>query len=71
MSLKSRRLSPFVWGTAAIGVALVIVDHWAHVLGVLPYLLLLACPLMHFFMHGAHRHDGRSHSSADRPPQAR
>ena len=26
-------------------------EHRAHVLGVLPYLLLLACPLMHFFGH--------------------
>ena len=33
--------------------------------GVLPYLFLLACPLMHIFGHGHHhgghgRHDGRS-----------
>ena len=27
-------------------------EHRAHVFGVLPYLLLLACPLMHFFGHG-------------------
>ncbi|MGW5837864.1 DUF2933 domain-containing protein [Methylorubrum extorquens] len=25
----------------------------------LPYLLLLACPLMHHFMHRGHRHDVR------------
>ena len=31
-------------------------EHRAHLFGILPYLLLLACPLMHFFMHG--RHDG-------------
>jgi len=29
-------------------------EHRAHILGVLPYLLLLACPLMHLFMHGGH-----------------
>lgn len=29
-------------------------EHKAHVLGVLPYLILLLCPLMHFFMHRGH-----------------
>lgn len=28
--------------------------HEAHLLGALPYLLFLACPLMHVFMHGGH-----------------
>lgn len=32
-------------------------EHRAHVVAFLPYLLLLACPLMHFFMHGGHGHD--------------
>nr|WP_305037997.1 DUF2933 domain-containing protein [Neorhizobium galegae] len=31
-------------------------EHWAHALGLAPYLLLLACPLMHLF-HGHGRHD--------------
>ena len=29
-------------------------EHTAHVLGALPFLLLLACPLMHLFMHHGH-----------------
>ena len=29
-------------------------EHTAHVFGVLPYLLILACPLMHLFMHHGH-----------------
>ena len=29
-------------------------EHRAHFLGALPYLLLLACPLMHVFMHHGH-----------------
>lgn len=33
-------------------------EHKAHVLGILPYLLLAACPLMHFFHHG---HGGHHH----------
>lgn len=35
-------------------------EHRAHALGVLPYLLLLACPLMHLFHHGHGRHGGQS-----------
>ncbi|HQR98935.1 MULTISPECIES: DUF2933 domain-containing protein [unclassified Polaromonas] len=34
-------------------------EHWGHVLGYWPYLLLLACPLMHL-MHG-HGHGGHKH----------
>ena len=43
-----------------------ITEHTAHVFGVLPYLLLLACPLIHFF-HGGHKH---GHSGHDGPPPA-
>ena len=32
-------------------------EHWAHVGGYWPYLLLLACPLMHLF----HGHSGDGH----------
>ena len=38
-------------------------EHWSHVLGYWPYLLLLACPLMHL-MHG-HGYGGHG-----RHPQA-
>ena len=31
-------------------------EHRAHMLGALPYLLLLACPLLHFGMHSGHGH---------------
>jgi hypothetical protein len=39
---------------AALGVYL-LWTHTGHMLAAVPYLLLLACPLMHFFGHG-HRH---------------
>ncbi|WP_240547342.1 DUF2933 domain-containing protein [Mesorhizobium tianshanense] len=29
-------------------------EHRAHTLGALPFLLLLACPLLHMVMHGGH-----------------
>lgn len=45
---------------------LVYTGHTAHLLGFAPYLLILACPLMHIFMHSGHHHHsdkpGESHS---------
>ena len=38
-----------------------VTEHTAHLFGILPYLLLLACPLMHFF-HGGHRNGHGGHS---------
>ena len=29
-------------------------EHQVHLLGALPWLIVLACPLMHVFMHGGH-----------------
>lgn len=46
---------PFQWG-----------EHKAHILGALPYLLLLACPLIHSFMHGSHGHGGEGHEHGRR-----
>lgn len=49
------------WKGAAIMVGVIVAfyvlrEHWGHALGFLPYLILLACPLMHIFMHGDHAH---------------
>jgi hypothetical protein len=41
-------------GFLAIVGALLFTEHRAHVLGILIWLPLLICPLMHFFMHGEH-----------------
>lgn len=58
-------------GFLAIGGALLFTEHRAHVLGALPYLLLLACPFMHFFMHGGHGGHHHHHGSeGDTPRQA-
>lgn len=35
-------------------------EHRAHILGVVPYALLLLCPVIHLFMHRGH--DGGAHS---------
>jgi len=47
------------YGFLAAAVLLLATEHRAHVLGILPYLILLACPLMHLFMH--HDHGGHEH----------
>ena len=41
-------------GFLAIAGFFLLTEHKAHVLGVLPFLLLLACPLLHLFHHGRH-----------------
>lgn len=35
---------------------LLLFDHWQHLAPYLPFLVLLACPLMHVFMHKSHGH---------------
>lgn len=45
----------------AIAAFFLVSEHRAHALGFLPWLLLLACPLLHMFGHGGHGgHHGRS-----------
>lgn len=54
---------------AAIAAFFLLAEHRAHVFGYLPYLLLLACPLMHLFGHGGHgghgHRDHEAHTSGD------
>ena len=38
----------------AIAMYFLLSEHRAHFISALPFLLLLACPLMHIFMHGGH-----------------
>lgn len=61
----------------AIAAWLLLSEHRIHALGALPYLVLLACPLMHLFMHrghGAHghgAHGGGEHAPGDPASPAR
>jgi hypothetical protein len=57
MSTKSKAGLVLV-GFLIIAFALLFTEHRAHVLGLLIWLPLLACPLMHVFMHGGHGHHG-------------
>lgn len=48
-------------GFMALAAGLLIAEHRVHVLGALPWLILLACPLMHLFMHHGHSHGSHHH----------
>lgn len=54
-------------GFALIAGFYLLTEHTAHVFGALPYLLLLACPLMHLFMHHGHKGHG-GHGNQQNPP---
>lgn len=49
----------------AIAAFFLITEHTAHFFGVLPFALLLLCPLLHLFMHGGHgsQADHQSHAA--------
>jgi hypothetical protein len=64
-----RRFPPFRFGLVLVGFliiagALLLTEHRAHVFGLLIWLPILACPLMHIFMHGGHGGHG-SHGDQD------
>ena len=54
-------------GFLAIAAFFLITEHRAHFFGILPYLLLLACPLLHLLMHRRHGgHDGGGGHDGDK-----
>ncbi len=53
-SFLSSRAGLVLIGFVIIAGTLLFTEHRAHVLGVLIWLPLLLCPLMHVFMHGGH-----------------
>ncbi|WOS65392.1 DUF2933 domain-containing protein [Sinorhizobium fredii] len=57
-----RKWTLFAASFAVIAAFFILREHWQHALGLAPYLLLLACPLLHLFHgHGGHRHDHGAH----------
>ncbi|MFZ5548946.1 MAG: DUF2933 domain-containing protein [Pseudomonadota bacterium] len=64
-TLPSRWRSPmgiFVLVAGAVGVYYLLTEHLTHLTQAIPYLFLLACPLMHLFGH--HGHGGHNHQDA-------
>jgi len=71
---EPRRGLPTKWvlaGFVLIAGYFLLAEHRAHVIQFLPFLLLLACPLLHLFhghggRGGGHRHDDRGGGDAPR-----
>jgi len=51
---RNRLLRWTIWTAGAVALAYLIVEHRPHLLGWIPYLVILTCPLMHLFMHRRH-----------------
>ncbi|SFG53026.1 DUF2933 domain-containing protein [Neptunomonas qingdaonensis] len=54
------------WGLATLALSgaatyFLVVEHQQHIFAFLPFLIFLACPLMHLFMHKKHRHGHNKH----------
>ncbi|NIN36516.1 MAG: DUF2933 domain-containing protein [Gammaproteobacteria bacterium] len=61
---QNKKTNFVMWIFLAFIVYFLITEHWAHIVPYLPWLILLACPLLHIFMHGGHghgSHDKHSH----------
>ena len=50
------------FAVAALAAVIIYTGHGPHALNYLPFLIILACPLMHIFMHHGHGH----HSARER-----
>nr|WP_276657934.1 DUF2933 domain-containing protein [Thauera aminoaromatica] len=57
----------FMLAAGAVGVYYLLTEHLTHVTQAVPYLFLLACPLMHLFGH--HGHGGHSHHTSRQDDQ--
>jgi hypothetical protein len=67
---RYRKVSRYVFfGFGAVAACFLIAEHRAHIVPFLPLLLLAACPLMHLFHHGGHKHgDDEESKPGSRPP---
>ena len=63
MTSLSRRRVAFL-GFALVAAYFLWTEHHAHLIQALPWVLVLACPLMHVFHHGGHG-SGRSERRTD------
>lgn len=55
----------FIWmlvtAALAAGGFYILREHWGHFWGLAPYLLFLACPIVHLFLHRGHGSDQGAH----------
>jgi hypothetical protein len=69
---QSRITTWALLGFLAVGGFFLFTEHTAHLLGFLPYALLLLCPLMMLFMHrshGGHGSMGMDQHSGEQPKE--
>lgn len=55
-------------GFLAVAAFFLLTEHRAHLYGALPYLLFLACPLMHLMHHRGHHGGGARHRHEEDTP---
>jgi hypothetical protein len=66
---RYRTASRYVFfGFVAVAAYFLIEEHRAHLIAVLPYILLAACPLMHLFHHGGTTMAADDSEQESRPP---
>ena len=66
-SFLTSRAGITFWILLAIAAFLLFAEHRAHVLGISFFVLLVACPLLHIFMHSGHSgRDGHESGSPSR-----
>jgi hypothetical protein len=63
---SSLRAGAVLLAFLAIAAFLLLSEHRAHVFGILPYLLLLLCPVLHLILHGGHGRTGGAHEGPAR-----
>ena len=71
MDTETRSRSSLVLvGFLIVAAFFLVTEHRAHLFGILPFLLLLACPLLHRFMHGGHGGHGGADAARQDDPHA-
>lgn len=63
-----RSLLPILVVLVAVLGFFLFTEHRAHLFGVLPFLIVLLCPLMHLFMHRGHNGHARGSSAPNPSP---
>jgi hypothetical protein len=61
----SRNTKLALLSAAVIAAFFILREHLNHALGLLPYILLISCPLMHLLGHRHHHRDHEHHNHAN------
>ena len=64
------RTTLLLLGLLVVGGLLLLATYTDYVFAALPFVFILACPLMHVFMHGGHGSHGQHHDDDQRQASA-